>query len=93
MSMLDYMLPPKEQLFLTENYVVSPPALLLNDSAGNVWALGLQQIPGPRGEYAFPVVRNGLETGEFASRIERRGGKIRIFTLNGWKQFNGRSFF
>lgn len=87
------MLPPKEQTHVTEDYVASPPALLIVDETGAVWTLGVQMFTGPRGEYAFPVLRNGIETGEYASRIERRGGKIRIFTTTGWKRWNGRSFF
>jgi hypothetical protein len=86
------MLPQGEQTHITENFVSTPPALFIKDERGDVWALGLQQVPGPRGEFAFPVVRNGIELGEFASRIERRNGKIRVFTLNGWKQWTGRTF-
>jgi hypothetical protein len=35
---------------------------------------------------------NSTETGEFASRIERRNGRIRIFARDGWKIWNGKSF-
>lgn len=93
MKVLSYMLPPPQQTHITEEYVSSPPALVIVDEAGAVWTLGMQPAVGPRGEYAFAVLRNGVETGEFASRIERKRGKIRIFTLTGWKQFTGRSFF
>jgi hypothetical protein len=89
---LDYMLPPAQQTHITESYVSTPPALFIIDEAGVVWTLGFNQVMGPRGEYAFNVLMNGKETGEFASRIERRGGKIRIFTLGGWKRFTGKSF-
>ncbi len=89
---LAYMLPPAQQNHITENYVSTPPALFIIDEAGIVWTLGLKHTLGPRGEYAFPVLCNGQDTGELASRIERRNGKIRIFTINGWKRFTGKSF-
>lgn len=92
MKALNYMLPQGEQTHVTENYVSTPPALLVVDETGAVWTLGFTQISGPRGEYAFNVLRNGEETGEFASRIERRGGKVRIFTIDGFKRWTGRNF-
>lgn len=90
---LSYMLPSKAQTHITENYVSSPPALIIVDEANNVFTLGFQQMAGPRGEYGFPVLINGQPTGEVASRIERRDGKIRIFTDTGFKRWTGRSFF
>lgn len=89
---LPYMLPQKEQTHITDSYVSSPPALIIVDEAGRVWTLGEEFHPGPKGEFAFPVLMNGHPTGEIASRIERRSGKIRIFTVMGWKRFNGRTF-
>jgi hypothetical protein len=89
---LPYMLPPKEQFHLTENYVSSPPALTIFDETGAVWCLDQDMQPGPHGEYAFSVLRNGVRTGAVASRIERRGGKIRVFTVNGWLRWTGRGF-
>jgi len=89
---LPYMLPPKEPFHLTENYVSSPPALTIFDEAGAVWCLDNDMQPGPHGEYAFSVLRNGVRTGEVASRIERRNGKIRVFTVKGWRCWTGRSF-
>lgn len=72
---------------ITENYVSVPPALTITDETGAVWTLGVRaSVASPRGEYAFHVLRNGLETGECASRIERRKGRVRIFTRSGWKQ-------
>jgi len=87
-----YMLPPAEQFHVTENYVSSPPALTIFDEMGAVWCLGTDMQPGPFGEYAFSVLRNGRPTGAVASRIERRNGKIRVFTVDGWRQWTGRSF-
>ncbi len=89
------MLPQAEQTHITENYVSSPPALVIVDEANNVFTLGFAQkeIRGVRGEYVFPVLLNAMPTGEWASRIERRNGKIRIFTDAGFKRWNGRNFF
>lgn len=87
---LPYMLPPKEQTHITEAYVSSPPALIVIDEEGAVWTLGNRMQMGPKGEYAFDILRNGVDTGEVASRIERREGKVRIFTLNGWKRWSAR---
>lgn len=92
---LPYMLQPKVQTHVTENYVVSPPALTIFDEAGSVWTLGNMTAPrgkSPDGEYAFNVLINGIETGEIASRIERRSGRISIFTQDGWKRWTGTFF-
>lgn len=91
-----YMLPAREQRYVTESYVASPPAAQVTDERNDVFALGYDHLPpaagAPRGEFAFRVVRNGADTGEFASRIERRAGRVRIFTRSGWKHWNGRAF-
>lgn len=83
------------QVHVTENYVAVPPALTITDSVGAVWTLGFVSAPpeqSPRGEYAFEVLRDGVGAGEVASRIERRGGKIRVFTRHGWRNWTGNSF-
>lgn len=92
-----YMAPQGPQRHITESYVSSPPALIIVDEAGIIWTLGLQfgfEQGGtdPHGEFCFEVLANGNKTGEFASRIERRSGRIRIFTHRGWKRWNGRTF-
>ena len=79
-----------EQHFITDNYVSSPPALIIADETGAVWTLGFNRGEAPSGEFAFNVLRDGINTGEFASRIERRNGRIRCFTKDGWKVWNGR---
>ncbi len=89
---ISYMLPQENNTHVTESYVSSPPALIIVDEANNVFTLGFQQCAGPRGEYGFPVLLNGMPTGEVASRIERRGGKIRIFTDQGFKRWSGNMF-
>jgi hypothetical protein len=91
----DYMLKPKEQLFITENYVSSPPAAWVHDERGDVFTLGTeyqQQRDAPNGEFSFSIIRNGHQTGEWGSRIERRNNKVRIFTRQGWKVWNGNQF-
>jgi hypothetical protein len=87
-----YMKLQGEQHFETENYVSSPPALIVLEGNGTVWSLGFNRMFGPRGEYQFDVLANGNWTGEWASRIERRMGRIRIFTCDGWKIWSGRGF-
>jgi hypothetical protein len=78
---------------VTENYVSSPPALTIFDETGAIWCLDNDLQPGPFGEYAFSVLRNGARMGAVASRIERRNGKIRVFTIDGWRQWTGKGFF
>lgn len=98
MSIHAYMQRPAEQTHITESYVSSPPALLIVDERGDVFTLGetfAQEPNAPRGEFAFNVLVSGKDCGEFASRIERRNGRIRIFSRQGFKTWNGttRSFF
>jgi hypothetical protein len=92
-----YMFPDEEQSHVTEAYVSSPPALVVVDESNTVWTLGADHVKpeagAPRGEFAFEVLRNGVPTGEFASRIERRRGRIRIFTRTGWKTWARGKFF
>jgi len=82
-----------EQCFETENYVSSPPALWIIDETNACWTLGFNPGEAPSGEFAFNVLRDGINTGVFASRIERRNGRIRCFTKDGWKVWNGRFWF
>jgi len=90
--MLSFMVRLGEQTHITESYVSSPPALTISDERGDLWCLGFKGGRIEGGEFAYNVLRNGIETGELANRIERRGGKIRIFTATGWKRFNGNTF-
>ena len=84
-----------EQHHVTESYISVPPALTITDERGDVWTLGFisaSKWQAPDGEFAFEVLRNGIGTMEIASRIERRGGRTRIFTKDGWKNWSGREF-
>lgn len=90
---LPFMVRQGEQTHITESYVSVPPALTITDEVGAVWTLGFARAEkAPRGEYAFNVLRDGVETGETASRIERRNAKTRIFTRHGWRVWNGNTF-
>ena len=91
-KLFPYMVRQGEQQHITENAVSVPPALTITDEAGAVWTLGFNYGRAPRGEFAFNVLRNGLETGEVASRIERRRGRTWIYTDLGWKVFTGVQF-
>ena len=86
------MIPQGEQTHITDSYVSSPPALVIVDETGVIWTLGTTPGPAPSGEFAFDVMRNGQRVGEYASRIECRCGKVRIFTRSGWRNWSGRSF-
>ena len=93
--MLDFMLLQGPQQFITENYVCSPPAAHILDERGDLWMLGILAGDArnqPRGHRMWNILRNGEETGEMASHIERRNNKVRILTRQGWKTWNGQSF-
>jgi hypothetical protein len=72
----------------TESYVVIPPAFIITDSDGAAWTLGSQYVDHGGGEYEFNVLRNDIDTGETAKRIEYRQGVVRIFGWYGWKTFS-----
>jgi len=88
---LPYMQPLREQVYETESYVSSPPALIVTDETNSVWTLGFNGELS-RGEMCFDVLRNGMPIGEVANRIERRNRRIRIFGPEGWKIWSGRAF-
>lgn len=90
-----FMVREGEQHHITDNGVSSPPALHITDELGAVWTLGMvaaEKEQSPDGEFAFAVLRDGVDTHEIASRIERRSGGIRVFTRHGWKRWLGREF-
>jgi hypothetical protein len=92
---LDYMRKGYKPEVITEAYVASPPAAYIISTAGNVFSLGFvyqEERDRPTGNYAFNVLVNGYETGEFATFIEKRQGKVRIKVKAGWKVWNGHSF-
>lgn len=90
-----WMVQQGEQGHITENYISVPPALHLTDTAGVRWTFGFQTAPeqqSPRGEFAFNVLRDGVDTGLIASRLELRNGLVRAFTRHGWKRWLGREW-
>jgi hypothetical protein len=92
--------PLKEQTHETEPEVSIPPALIIQDSQGNIWTLGFDMgTHWTTGEFEYDVVRAGpdtgmkpTKTGEMACRIEYRRGKVRIFGAAGWRSWTGRQF-
>lgn len=80
------MIRTEPQKYITENYVSVPPALILTDEAGAIWTLGFKIGPISGGEFTFNVLKNGVDTGEFANRIERRKNEIWIFGADGYKR-------
>lgn len=72
----------------TEAYVVVPPALIITDERGDTWTLGLKY----NRHMEFNVLRNDRSTGEFASKIEWNGQRLRIYSRDGFKTWTGKSF-
>jgi len=71
----------------TEPYVCIPPALVITDSDGSTWTMGFRYRE-HQGQYEFSVLKNDIDTGEFASRIEYRDGTVKIFGQYGWKSLS-----
>ena len=92
MNVQSFMVRKGEQTHVTEDYVSSPPALTITDVRGDLWCLGFNGGRVQGGEFAYNVLRNGVDTGEMANRIERGGGRVRIFTADGWKRWTGTTF-
>lgn len=75
----------------TQSYVEIPPAAIITASDGSTWTLGTEYVQ-HGAEYQFNVLRNDVDTGEFASRVVYQRGKVRIFGRGGWRVWTGRSF-
>jgi hypothetical protein len=76
----------------SEEYVEIPPAYLITDERGGMWTFGTEYCAGRDGHFEFSVMRNDVDTGETASRIVYRGGRVRIFGREGWRTWNGKTF-
>ena len=92
-----YMRPQTQPRPASDGYVSSPPALFIVDEFGKVFALAEEfgtvwDGNKSMGEFVFRVLVNGNKSGYFASRIEMRRGKVRIFTKSGWKDWTGKEF-
>lgn len=68
----------------TESSVSIPPALVIVDSDGAAWTVGFEH--NVYGE--FNVLRNDIDTGEFAERIEYRRGVVRLYGKSGQRVFS-----
>ena len=68
----------------TESYVVIPPAYIITDSDGATWTFGIEF--NTHGE--INVLRNDIDTGEFAQRIEYRRGVVRLYGKAGMRAFS-----
>jgi hypothetical protein len=67
----------------TESYVTIPPALVITDSDGAIWTAGFKFINGE-----FNVLRNDVDTGEFAERVEYHNGVVRLYGKAGRRVFS-----
>lgn len=61
-----------------------PPALIITDSDGAMWTFGFEY--NTHGE--INVLRNDVNTGEFAQRIEYQRGVVKIYGKAGWRSFS-----
>jgi hypothetical protein len=68
----------------TESYVVIPPAHLITDSDGAMWTFGFKYD----GYGEINVLRNDVDVGEFAQKIEYRKGVVRLFGRAGTRVFS-----
>jgi hypothetical protein len=67
----------------TESYVCIPPALIITDSDGAVWTAGFRFVNGE-----FNVLRNDIDTGEFAYLVEYLHGVVRFYGKSGRRVFS-----
>ena len=77
---------------VTESYVEVPPACIITDERGNTWTIG----PGyaQHGDvFYWDVMCNDRNMGELARKMVWQGGRLYIWTYQGRKVWNGRSFF
>jgi hypothetical protein len=76
----------------SENYVAVPPAHLITDFDGAMWTFG-PEYELKNGLFEFNVLRNDIDTGEVAHKIERSGRVVTIYGYGyGRKRWTGRTF-
>ena len=75
----------------TESYVEVPPALIITDPSGTTFTMGFRYIE-YAGHFEFNVLRDDIDTGEFAEKIVMQAGTVRIFGKDRWRTWNGRTF-
>ena len=75
----------------SESGLEIPPAFMITDSDGAVWTFGSHYNPE---RYAancvleFNVLRNDIDTGEFASRIVYDRGVVKLYGRDGQRSFS-----
>ena len=67
-----------------------PPAYMITDSDGAVWVLGTEYNPQRYGYgvLEFNVLRNDVDTREFASRIIYDRGVVKLYGRDGLRVFS-----
>ena len=81
----------------TDKFVSIPPAYMITDEVGATWIFGPEYVE-ERGRFWFAVMRNDVNTGELAERIEFRPapgrplGQVSIYTRLGRKVWTGKTF-
>lgn len=81
--------------YISQSYEASPPAAYIISSDRKTFVLGVLKVPlhdSPDGHYGYNVLVDGNDTQLFASHIEKRNNRVRIFTRNGWLYWNGKHF-
>jgi hypothetical protein len=68
----------------TDAYVTIPPAWMITDSDGATWTFGTEF--NAFGE--INVLRNDVNTGEFAQRMDYRNGVVRLYGKAGTRSFS-----
>lgn len=76
----------------TDRDVEIPPAMLITDETGAMWSIGTVYQLGRDGEFEWNVIRNDRDTGEFASKVVYRKGRVSIYGQGNRKIWNGRTF-
>lgn len=77
-----------ERIDKSESYTTIPPSLIITDSDGAMWGLGNEYVYKSDGYLEFNVLRNDVDMGEIAERIEYQKGIVRIFGSAGWRTFS-----
>lgn len=83
-----------ERINPSENGTVVPPAYQVTDSQGGQWSLGNEYAYKRDGYLEFNVIRNDVDMGVVAERIEVKDGKIWIYGSDGWRHwsYHGNAF-
>jgi len=66
----------------SEPYVSIPPAFMITDHDGATWTFG-HEYRETRWSFEMNVLRNDVNVGQFAEKIEFRGGKVYLYGRDG----------